>query len=251
MAKNAFDKKAKKYACFTVEQQKAFEQLNPRQRAYVEYRGNGGYNKTTAYIRAGFKATNASQSSYLLERKNAIIPELVAALQGQYKLRTLTEEDSQINQEITALASAQSADELNKIIEDGDVEKARQVKFYRDIIAGIIQTVRVTKRLNGEGKLLEKKIEKVSDVDAKMKARKELDRILGLNQSIDVGQLQLGGITVNIVDSAKHEELEDSRNTIKLDPDDVQIIDGEQSLVVEQKDEVEKKQVVETIVEKE
>ena len=47
--------------------------------------------------------------------------------------------------------------------------------------------------------------------------------------------MQIGGITVNIVDASKQEELEDSRNTVKLDPEDVQVIDGEPVLVEEEK----------------
>ena len=223
MAKITFDKKIKKYSCFTVEQQKEFEGLNPRHRAYVELRGKKGYNKTNAYISAGFKPNNASQASYLLERNHPIIPELIAALHGQTKLRNLTVQDSDINKQIDALATRAGAEALTQIIEDGDAEKARSVQFYRDIIDGKTKTTRKIVRKNANGDTLETKIEYVSDVQDRMKARKELDRILGINESVDLDQLQGGNITFNFVDVGNKEELEDSRNKVVLDPEDVVI----------------------------
>ena len=90
-------------------------------------------------------------------------------------------------------------------------------------------------RYNAMGALIEKKVEEVSDVDTKMKARKELDKILGLNQLIDIDKVQMGDITINIVDASKQDELEDNRNSIELNPDDVKIIDGEKVVVQEEK----------------
>jgi hypothetical protein len=72
-----------------------------------------------------------------------------------------------------------------------------------------------------------------------MRARKELDKILGLNQMPDLSKLQMGDITINIVDASKKEELADSRNTVELDPNDVQVIDGETVIVEQEIKEVE------------
>jgi hypothetical protein len=82
-------------------------------------------------------------------------------------------------------------------------------------------------------------VEEVSDVDVKMRARKELDRILGLNQLPDLDKLQVGDITINIVDASKRDELEDNRNSIELDPNDVQVINGEQVIVEQDREETE------------
>ena len=71
----------------------------------------------------------------------------------------------------------------------------------------------------------------MSDVETKMKARKELDRILGLNQMPDLGSLQMGDITINIVDASKREEIEDSRNTVVLEPNQYE------EVVTQEKDE--------------
>ena len=138
-------------------------------------------------------------------------------------MRNLTVQDSDINKQIDALATKAGAEALTQIIEDGDAEKARSVQFYRDIIDGKTKTTRKIVRKNAAGDTLETKIEYVSDVQDRMKARKELDRILGINESVDLDQLQGGNITFNFVDVGNKEELEDSRNKVVLDPEDVVI----------------------------
>lgn len=230
--------KPRKYACFTKEQQEAYEKLAVRQRKYVDFRGQG-YSKTQSYKMAGFDGKVAGQAAYILERRNSVLPELIDCIQGQKKVRDLSNQDSAINQQIDALALQDGAEKMMEVIEGADGETARRIQFYRDVMNGKIKTTRKTTRKNGMGDVIETKIEEVSDVETKMKARKELDRILGLNQMPDLGSLQMGDITINIVDASKKEELEDSRNAVELDPNDVQVIDGEKVLVEEEKTETE------------
>lgn len=230
--------KPKRFACFTKEQQAAYEKLPQRQMKYVEYRGQG-YSKTVAYKMAGFDAKVATQSAYNLERRNKILPELIECILGQKKVRDLTVEDSTINQQIDALALQDGAEKMMEVIEGADGETARRIQFYRDVMNGKIKTVRKTTRYNAMGEKIETKVEEVSDVEVKIKARRELDRILGLNQLPDLSRLQVGDITINIVDASKKEELEDSRNNIELDPSQVEIINGESVIVEEEKSEKE------------
>lgn len=230
--------KPKKYACFTKEQQEAYEKLTSRQRKYIDFRGQG-YSKTIAYKMAGFDGKVAGQAAYIMEKRNAVIAELADCVISQKKVRDLTQEDSGINQQIDALALQDGAEKMLEVIEGADGETARRIQFYRDVMNGKIKTVRKTTRYNAMGEKIESKVEEVSDVETKMKARKELDRILGLNQLPDFGKVQVGDITINIVDASKKEEIEDSRNTIVLDPDDVEIIDGEKVVVQEEKTETE------------
>ena len=230
--------KPKKYACFTKEQQEAYEKLAVRQRKYVDFRGQG-YSKTNAYKMAGFDGKVAGQAAYILERRNAVLPELISCIQGQKAVRDLSKQDSAINQQIDALALQDGAEKMLQVIEGADGETARRIQFYRDIMNGKVKTVRKTKRFNGLGALIETKVEEVSDVDVKMRARKELDRILGLNELPDLDKFQVGDITINIVDASKKDELEDERNTVELDPSDVQVIDGEQVIVEEERKEIE------------
>lgn len=230
--------KPKKYACFTKEQQEAYEKLAIRQRKYVDFRGQG-YSKTIAYKMAGFDGKVAGQAAYLMEKRNAIIAELADCIINQKKVRDLSVQDSAINQQIDALAMQDGAEKMLEVIEGADGETARRIQFYRDVMNGKIKTVRKTTRYNAMGEKIETKVEEISDVDTKMKARKELDRILGLNQLPDLDKLQVGDITINIVDASKQDELADSRNVVDLDPDDMQVIDGEKVLVKEEKTETE------------
>ena len=229
--------KPKKYACFTKEQQEAYDKLPKRQRLYVDYRGQGN-SKTNAYKMAGFDGKVAGQAAYLLEKRNTALAELVECIQSQKKVRDLTDQDSAINQQIDALALQEGAEKMLEVIEGADGETAKRIKFYRDIINGKVKTTRKTMKYNAMGTLIETKVEEVSDVETKMKARRELDKLLGLNQMPDLDSLQVGDITINIVDASKRDEIEDSRNTIELDPKDVSIVNGEQVIV--EKDNIEK-----------
>lgn len=230
--------KPKRYACFTKEQQEAYDKLAVRQRRYVDFRGQG-YSKTIAYKMAGFDGKVAGQAAYILEKRNSILPELISCIQGQKAVRDLSEQDSAINQQIDALALQDGAEKMMEVIEGADGETAKRIQFYRDVMNGKIKTVRKTTRYNAMGEKIESKVEEISDVDVKMRARKELDRILGLNQLPDLSKLQVGDITINIVDASKKEELADSRNIVELDPSDVQIIDGEEVIVEQEVKETE------------
>lgn len=214
--------KPKKYACFTKEQQEAYEKLPAQQRLYIDYRGSGN-SRTSAYQMAGYVAKNSAQSAYLLERRNSNITELIKTLQTQTKARQLTQEESALNRQIDALALQEGAEKALEVIEGADGETAKRIKFYRDVINGKVKTKRTTKKLNALGAVVETRIEEIEDIDAKMRARKELDKILGLQQLPDLGKLAVGDITINIVDASKREELEDSRNVVDLNIDEVVI----------------------------
>ena len=227
----------RRYACFTKEQQEAYEKLNAMQRAYVDYRGQGN-SKANSYRMAGYKSSNPSQAAYITERNNKVLGELSEIILANRKVKEMAKEDSDINRQIDALAMQESDNKVLETIENADGETARRIQFYRDVINGRIKTVKKITKKNAMGATVETRIEETSDVETKMKARKELDRILGLNEIPNLGSLQMGDITINIVDASKKEELEDSRNTILLDPEKVEEIDGEQVIV--ENDEVEK-----------
>lgn len=233
----------RKYACFTPEQQEAYAKLKPSKRAYVDYRGEG-HSKSDAYKMAGYSPSQAGQGSYLLERRDAVVRELIETIQGHNRgkavVKDLGEEDSRLNKQIDALATRELGDKLQEAIESGDPEMMKRIQFYRDIMNGKIKTVRKTQRLNAMGAVIETKIEETSDIETRIKARKEIDRILGITNIPDLGSLQMGDITINIVDASKKEELEDSRNNVVLDIEKEEEINGEKVVVVEEKTEQEK-----------
>ena len=226
--------KPKKIACFTDKQQEYYESLNARQRKYVDFRGQG-YSKTQSYKMAGYGGKNVTQAAFNLEKHDKGIAELVQTMLmvKQAKDVIIGDENSRINQTIDALAMQESAEKIIEKVEGSSSEDVRRIQFYRDIISGKIKSVKKITHRNAEGAVTKVVLEETSDIDVRMKARKELDKILGLNSVLDIGQLQMGDITINIVDASKKEELEDDRNKVILDPDNVQILDGEQTLVTE------------------
>ena len=119
------------------------------------------------------------------------------------------------------------AEKLLQTIDGADGETARRIQFYRDILNGKIKSYKKTTTKDENGKIKSVKIEEVDDVDVRIKARKELDRILGLNMLPNIDNLQIGGITVNIVDASKKEELEDERNKVVLETKDFVVEDGQ------------------------
>lgn len=232
--------KPKKYACFTEEQQTYYEILSPRQRKYVDFRGQG-YNKTRAYGMAGYEGNNLGQAAHNLEKKNKGMVELIDTILKVNRAKAVVENDESnpINKQIDALALQDGAEKALEKIEGADGETARRIQFYRDVANGKIKTVRKTKKLNAEGAVIGTTIEEISDIDSRIKARKELDRILGLNSIIDIDKLKVGDITINIVDASKKEELDDERNKVYLDPENVEVIDGEKVVVEKEQEQKE------------
>lgn len=234
-AKKIYDA-PKHYACFTPEQQEYFNKLPKRQRAYVEFRGQG-YSKTVAYKMSGYDGKVAGQAAYMLEQRNKGIAECIEALAREKQAKDLLDSKSKISQQVDALARQTKTEDLLSKIDGMDGEQARRIKFYRSIIEGKIKSVRITTKKNAAGIVVETKIEELADVDSRIRARKELDKLLGLQAVIDMGDIQVGDITINIVDASKKEELADSRNTVDLDMGKIENIDGEEVIVVDKKEE--------------
>jgi phage terminase small subunit len=219
MAIGGENKNSYVYTCFTKEQQEAYEKLSDKQRAFVDYRAKG-YNKKEASTLAGYGCKNHALNGHLLERNYPVIAELIRVLQAQAQARSITEEESLLNQQIDVLANQQSVEKMFEVIEGADSETAKRIQFYRDIMNGKIKSVKTTVKRNGEGKVIERTTVETSDVDMKMKARHELDKLLGLTMLPNLDdKFKVGDITINIVDASKKEELEDSRNIVDISQD--------------------------------
>lgn len=232
--------KIKRYACFTDLEQEAYENLAPKQRLYIDFRAQG-FGKRESYEMAGYMGKYTRQAAVTMEQRNPVIVELVNILQKQKQVDEIAEsgkeaENSELNRKIDALARRENVEHAIEKIEGPDSETAKRVQFYRDIIMGKIKTVTVTKEYDGEGKLIKRKVVEQNDVNVRMQARMQLDRILGMNTIVNLDKLKVGQITVNIVDASNTEELSDSRNDVdlRLDEDKYEILDGEPCIVVEE-----------------
>lgn len=211
-----------KFSCFSTEQQKAYNELTQKQRSYVKLRGQG-MSKSESYRLAGYKSGQAGQAAYIMERDNKIIAELIQVLLGADVPDGL-EVGGKLDKELNKVATDGNNVAIQRIIEAGDSENAKRIQFYRDIVAGKVRSVKRTVRRDANGDIIETKIEESSDVDVKMRARKELDRILCINdlpllqQSLEVGQT---GITINIVDATKREEVDEPKPEVLIEGNEI------------------------------
>lgn len=226
------NKRVRRVACFTNEQQIFYESLSEKQRRYVDFRGQG-YGKKQSYMMAGYTGNHLTQAAHNLEAGNKGIAELVAVLLKVKAARAVLNDDKkdEVNKQLDALALQDGAEKMLAKVQGADGETAKRIQFYRAVANGQIKTVKRTRKLNAKGEVIATTIEEISDIDSRMKARKELDRILGLNEIIDLEKLKVGDITVNIVDASKKEELEDERNKVYLDDDKVEVVDGETVII--------------------
>ena len=231
-------KMATKFACFTAEQQAAYERLTPAQQRYILCRSQG-YNKAESWRLTGYKGKRAAQVAALLERDNAIVKELADIVVQDRRLKNFTDGEGDLNDTAVMLAKQKGVEKAIRAIEGADSETAKRIVFYREIISGKIKTVKIKKRFNKAGELVERIVEETSDIAVRMQARKELDRLLGLNSVMEMDKLQVGSITVNIVDASRQEALADSRNNVDLtlDIDKYQVVDGEETVVVAEESE--------------
>lgn len=219
--------KIKKYSCFTDQEQKYYECLSPQKRLYVDFRAQG-YDRANSYIMAGFTGNNPAQSGYNLEHRDLGLSELIGILKRENTIKTLDEQDSKLNARIDALAKQQKTENVLSIIENADGETAERIKFYRDVSNGKIKTKKTIREFDGNNKLIKVKVEEIEDVSTKLQARKELDRVLGLNQIVDLGKIDMGDITINIVDASNKDALKDSSNRVdNVVVDNEIIIDAE------------------------
>lgn len=240
------------YDGYTPEQEAAYRNLPEKHKKYVEYR-IAGYSKSKSCMLAGYGGVNNAQNAQSLEKRHPILRELAdVAIKGNMMKDFLNGVDTNsiMNRRLDAIATQDNAEKVVKAMDTMDGETAKRVKFYRDIINGTIKDTKRIVEKDGNGKTIKIRYEYMDSVDVKMRARKELDKLLGLTVLPDLGSLEFGDITVNIVDASKKEELADSRNKVELDPnkfnaDNVEVVDGEAVIVTEEEVKTPKKEVKE------
>lgn len=222
----ATEGKIKVYSCFTAQEQRYYESLTPQKRLYVDFRGQG-FDKANAYIMAGFSGNNPAQCAYNMEKRDVGLGDLVGVLKRDNIVKTIDEDESKLNKRIDALAQQQKAEDIIGLIDNADGETADRIKFYRDVANGKVRTKKTVREYDSKHNLVKTRVEETEDVSIKMQARKELDRILGLNSVIDLGKINMGDITINIVDASNKNALEDSRNNAVVSINEDEVVDGE------------------------
>ena len=216
----------KRYACFTAEQQEAFDRLAEKVKKYVVYSGQG-LGKKAAYVAAGYKdSDNSNKGARVLEWRNPIIKELIEALRGHSQRLDVYKEGTDISKQIDKMAEGALDDvpvvpmdlvgtEDRVKVEEFSAEQARRAQFYRRVLNGEIKNVKKRTRYDKEGNCIGWEVEETTEVATRMKARVELDKVIGIKDMLNsIGQISVGNITINIVDASKREENDDERNNI-------------------------------------
>lgn len=194
-----------RYECLTEEQQAIYDKLLPRQRMFIDNRCNG-LNGAQAALRAGYPERTAKQIAYNMEKKHKEIQDLIKIILASKGLANLQDAESVLNKKINKLAKQETDLRAIEAIENADGEQLKRITFYRDIISGATKSVRVKKKFDAKGKLLERVVEEYNDIDMRMRARKELDVLLGYDKPVDLGKFKMGDITINIVDASKKDK---------------------------------------------
>lgn len=231
----------RKIACFNAEQQAAYDKLIPKHQLYVDYRGLG-YSKSEAYRCAGYGVKNAKNSSYQLEKTNSVIRTLIdvlhkhsmashalAMVDGEYQRES--DRDADREHQMTATATQMDNDIVLEKMQNMDIETADRIRFYRDIMNGRVKTKRETITYDAGGTEKNRKVEYIDDVQQRINARKELDKILGIGQLHEMGHINAGQITINIVDASKasveRQIVQDQESVIEPDSVVVESEDGD------------------------
>jgi len=198
----------KKIKCLRLEEQEHYERLTVRQRKYCDYRVLG-YGKKDAYVRAGYKASkSAAQAAYILEKKDELIASIISTRLRDKMSKGIYDPDSAISKQVDSAIANNQSNQIIEAVQNATPEVSKQIQFYRDIVAGKLKTKKETTNKDKAG-IKSYKTEITDDIKVRMEARKELDRILGINKFIEIGNIEMGDITINIVDASKVDRSED------------------------------------------
>lgn len=213
----------KRYACFTEEQQKLFDNMTVMQQKYIIFRAQG-QTRTEAYTLAGYKPSKfTAQSANAMERyKVPRMIELIEAMSGVGQRASLMNPASDASKkidkrveklekelppEMDALIPRAKGDEVVPMrpmeVDRISDETAKNIHFYRQIAEGKIKTVRKVTTYDKDGHVTGSRVEETSDIDTRIKAQKELARILGLKEVVELGRATAGNINIMIVDASR------------------------------------------------
>lgn len=237
-----------RYAALTKEQQAEFDSWQPRQQRYALYRAQG-IPKAEAYMRAGYAQTDrAGQNGNILEtRTKPMMREIIAALQGLRQKYDVLVEHSEISKEVDKKTTEKLEKELqgmlykvpenspvfeNKFdVGDITVEQARNIQFFRRIANGEYKNVKIVTKYDKDGNKLGTTVEESSDLDTRIKAQKEVMRMVGINDVVELGKVEAQNINIMIVDASKKNDEQE-----KLDiKGDIKEVDGKIEIVKEEK----------------
>lgn len=198
-----------------------------------------GFSKVDSIRAAGSNAKEGhslSGTAQSLEERNPQIQEIVDYAQQNNLEAQLMNDKSTFAKTIEEKKNELQMQQLNQATSVMSPNMAESVDFYRKVVSGNIKSKKTTVTYDAHGKELGRKTEFIEDVGSKMQAREKLDRLLGINAIQNLGQVQVGSISINIVDASKKEPDEEREVDIQNDAiiRDETIIEQEPERVVEE-----------------
>lgn len=198
-----------------------------------------GFSKVDSIRAAGSNAKEGhslSGTAQSLEERNPQIQEIVDYAQQNNLEAQLMNDKSTFAKTIEEKKNELQMQQLNQATSVMSPNMAESVDFYRKVVSGNIKSKKTTVTYDAKGKEIGRKTEFIEDVGSKMQAREKLDRLLGINAIQNLGQVQVGSISINIVDASKKEPDEEREVDIQNDAivRDETIIEQEPERVVEE-----------------
>lgn len=211
------------YTCLSPEYRELYDELNAREKQYCIYRAMG-LGKKESYIKAGYKdGSGAKVAAFNLEKNKNLYP-IIEQLAKQARREQMFREGTELSKKVDKKAKEAVPPELDALFDKGvpesgqDVvsiderveaitpEEAKNAQFYRQIADGTIKSKKITSKYNANGELIEQTVVEDSPISERMKAQKEYCRILGMRDTITIGQVEANNITIMIVDATKRDE---------------------------------------------
>ena len=198
-----------------------------------------GFSKVDSIRAAGSNAKEGhslSGTAQSLEERNPQIQEIVDYAQQNNLEAQLMNDKSAFAKTIEEKKNELQMQQLNQATSVMSPNMAESVDFYRKVVSGNIKSKKTIVSYDAQGKEIGRKTEYIEDVGSKMQAREKLDRLLGINAIQNLGQVQVGSISINIVDASKKEPDEEREVDIQNDAiiRDETIIEQEPERVVEE-----------------
>lgn len=215
---------SKYYACFTAEQQEFYNtKLTAREQLYVDFRGQG-FNKSDSIRNAGYDSKYASGLARNIETNKPIIKDMIEAIQKDREDQSNVAKQPALDVDVIAKMIATDGDKAMEALSRSPDEMAKRINFYQRIVAGDLKTRKITQEIDPKTNLvIKKKIEETDDVAIRIKAREKLDELLGIKNINLLEKLKVNDITINFVDAGKKEELDDQRNKVDLNINEVEV----------------------------
>lgn len=204
-----------------------------------------GFNKVDSLRNAGSQAkTGASLSSTAqsLEERNPQINEIIEYAQQHDFEKNLLSDESTFAKTTEQKELEAKEKQLNYASQVMTPDMAESVNFYRRVANGSVKKYKTIEKYDANGKLLFRTREITDDPSARMQAREKLDRMLGLNAIQSLGQVQVGSISINIVDASKpkddEQEVDFQHDAIVKDEDGNDVIDEGTEIEIENEKDV-------------